>query len=222
MRVAILERDPLLWAGLRSVLRAHSRIAVVGDFHAVRDGLSAVPTLQPDLLLISDLWLHDDLPLNLPEKGSARRELPVVAVMDADDRPTLRRAVTKSVRGFVDRNTSHEDLGNAVLDAAGGRTFLSSSIAASLVGWMAAKITHEPSCFADIETSLTVRELEVFEAMGDGITNVTIARRLGIQEATVRSHVYHILTKLNLRTRTEAALAAYKYANLDSPARGSG
>lgn len=221
VRVVILERDPLLWTGLRSILRPVPRVEVVGDFTRVRDGLPAMPVPRPDLLLVNGGWLRES-PSGLPAReGEPWPELPMVAVLDAGDRETLRRAVlTRSVRGFVDRNTSHEDLGTAVLGAVEGRTFLSSSVARSLVEWMAARMDPEPASFAHIETLLTGREMEIFEAMGDGITNTVIARRLGIQEATVRSHIYRILGKLNLRTRTEAALTAYKYTRLDSRCAG--
>ncbi|MER5736799.1 MULTISPECIES: response regulator transcription factor [unclassified Streptomyces] len=224
VRVAVLERDPLLRAGLGSVLRAAPEIDVVADLAAGWDDVAAAaPTARPDLLVVSGAWLCEDLPA-LGGAGGRRHPwhgLPTVVVLDAEDWPTLRHAVTtKSVRGFVDRVTSHEDLASAVRDAGAGRTFLSSSVARSVVEWMATRMDREPASLPAVEAVLTGREMEIFEAMGHGVTNNVIARRLGIQEATVRSHVYRILTKLDLRTRTEAALAAYEYAYRDARSVG--
>jgi DNA-binding NarL/FixJ family response regulator len=216
VRVAVLEQDPLLRAGLGSVLGADPAITVVTGPGTGRGDAGIPPSPRPDLLVVGGVWLREGCPA---PRDPARTQhpwygLPMVVVLDAGDWTTLRYAVTtKSVRGFVDRNTSHEDLAPAVRDAGAGRTFLSSSVARSVVEWMATRMDHEPASFPQVETVLTGREMEIFEAMGHGITNNVIARRLGIQEATVRSHVYRILTKLNLRTRTEAALAAYKYAH---------
>jgi DNA-binding NarL/FixJ family response regulator len=224
VRVAVLEPDPLLRAGLGSVLRAAPEIDVVADLAAGGDDVAAAPpTARPDLLVVSGAWLREGLPAL---RGTAGRQhpwygLPTVVVLDVEDWPALRHAVTtRSVRGFVDRTTSHEDLAPAVRDAGAGRTFLSSSVARSVVEWMATRMDHEPASLPPVEAVLTGREMEIFEVMGHGLTNNVIARRLGIQEATVRSHIYRILTKLNLRTRTEAALAAYKYAHRNTRSAG--
>ncbi|WP_405392310.1 response regulator transcription factor [Streptomyces sp. NBC_01102] len=220
VRVVVLERDPLLRAGLRSLLRPDPRIDVVADLASRWEITASLPVAEPDLLLMSGEWLREDVSAsgNTPSDRGFWHQLPAVVVLDVSDWTTLSRAVsTKRVRGFVDRNTSQQDLRTAVLEAAAGRTFLSSTVAKSVVEWMATRMDREPTSLTLVETVLTGREMEIFEAMGQGVTNTVIARQLGIQETTVRSHVYRILTKLNLRTRTEAALAAYKYADRVSP-----
>jgi DNA-binding NarL/FixJ family response regulator len=96
-----------------------------------------------------------------------------------------------------------------VLAASRGRTFLSSSIAEVLVGWAASRLFKQHINPSDVLEKLSVREREVLAAMGEGATNTQIARKLFIQEATVRSHIHHILTKLGLSTRTEAVLLGH-------------
>jgi DNA-binding NarL/FixJ family response regulator len=210
VRLAIIDRDPLLRNGIRSMMEAHPRIMVTGDFDSVRGaGLSSA---RPEVLLVGADLLDDQLPGAIRQ---VRHDRPpaVVTVMEPGDQWVMRSAVMCSVRGFVDRNTSHEDLSVAVQEVHKGHTFLSSAIAEKLIGWMTTRIRSAPISVAEVEQALTERELEVLRALGDGITNTMIARRLDIQEGTVRSHTYRILTKLNLRTRTEAVLVGHTYAN---------
>jgi DNA-binding NarL/FixJ family response regulator len=211
----VVDEDPILRAGIRSIVHPYPEIEVVGDFDSLREVVARAPQARPNVLLVGPRHLDDQLDGALRHLVSFRpdRVRAVLTVLYAHDQVALRSAVMRSVRGFVDRNTSHEDLGKAVLDVHEGRTSLSTSIAETLVGWVATWIDREQIPLTEIERMLTERELSILAALGDGITNTAIARRLHIQEATVRSHVYHILGKLNLRTRTEAVLAGYSYSN---------
>lgn len=215
VRLMVVDEDPILRAGIRSIMRPYSEIEVVGDFDSMLHAAARAPWARPSVVLVGTRHLDDQFDDTLQHLAGflPDRVRAVLTVMDAHDQVALRSAVMHSVRGFVDRNTCHEDLGQAVLDVHDGRTYLSSSIAETLVGWVATWIDREQIPLTEIDRTLTERELEILAALGDGITNTAIARRLHIQEATVRSHVYHILGKLNLRTRTEAVLAGYSYSN---------
>ncbi|PIB05164.1 hypothetical protein B1C81_30000 [Streptomyces sp. HG99] len=213
VRLVILDEDPILRAGIRAILDSYAQIEIVADFGSARQASSRAPQTRPDVLLVGGDCLKDRAGTALHDQVTTGRRPAVVTLMQPDDAVTLRKAVKYAVRGFVDRNTSQRDLGTAVLEAHGGRTYLSASIAEVLVAWMADGIRREHLSLPQVEDVLTERELEVLEALGHGITNTAIAHRLHVQEATVRSHVYHILTKLNLRTRTEAVLLGHSYAN---------
>lgn len=215
VRMMIIVEDPLHRAGIRSIVTAHPRIEVVGDFDSPHTAaLGSTVGSRPDVVLVGSVYLDEKLRSTLRHLSPVGREraLTVIALLRPDDEAALRNAVRCAARGFVDTSTSHEDLGRAVVEVFGGRIYLSSSIAEVLVGWMATQITHEPIHAADLEAELTARELQVLASLGEGITNTHIARRLRIREATVRSHIYHILTKLRLRTRTEAVLVGHRYA----------
>jgi DNA-binding NarL/FixJ family response regulator len=215
VRVVVLERDPLLRAGIRSIMQAQPRIQVVGAFESSRHAAAGIPATPPSVVLAAAECLDEGYRTAMDHlaRGGQRREPGLVAMLSAADDATLWQALGCSARGYVDRGTADVDLNRAVLEVHGGGTYLSSSIADSLVRWAAARIGHEPVSRAEVERALTRRELEIFVALGDGITNTAIARRLHIQETTVRSHIYHILVKLRLRTRTEAVLAGHGYAN---------
>lgn len=222
VRLVVLDEDPILRAGVRAILDSYPQIEIIADYGSARQASAHSLHARPDVLLVGGDSLRDRARANLPEQAPAGHRPAVVTLMQPDDSVTLRKAVQSAVRGFVDRNTSQQDLGTAVLEAHDGRTYLSASIAEVLVGWMADGMRREHLSLPQVEDVLTERELEVLEALGHGITNTAIAHRLHVQEATVRSHVYHILTKLNLRTRTEAVLLGHSYANARPALRPSG
>ncbi|MCT9934167.1 response regulator transcription factor [Planotetraspora sp. A-T 1434] len=210
-RLAILDGDPLLRAGLRSILERDARVEIISEFGSVRQvaahsgpfvlvaGGESLDQLLPDIAKI--------FPATGPSVAG------VVGVLRPDDPAMLRKAITCAVRGFVDRDNSHRDLADAVLGVSRGDAFLSPAIADVLVGWVATQISLMPVPIVTIERMLTGRELEVFQALGDGLSNSAIARKLRIRETTVRSHVYRILNKLDLGARAEAVLAGHCYAN---------
>lgn len=210
IRLAILDEDPLLRAGIRSLMESRPQIEVVADADSVREMSAVVHRIRAEVLIAGAEHLDERFRCALPVQ--AHPGLRVVAIMQPGDQVMLRNAVMCTVSGYVDRATSHQDLGLAVTEAHGGRTYLSPSIAQTLVGWVATRIGQESVPMREIERALTERELQVLLAMADGVTNTTIARRLQIREATVRSHIYHIINKLDLRTRTEAVLAGHSYA----------
>jgi DNA-binding NarL/FixJ family response regulator len=214
IRTVIVDADPLQRVGIRSIMQSHPRVEVIGDFESVAQVCAGVPELHPDVLLVGAEQLGERLRVALRRLTCATpdRSPAVVTLMRPDDQSALRTAVLCSVRGFVDKFTSHQDLANAVQEVVGGRTYLSASIAEVLVAWTVTRINREPMSAGQVEATLTDRELQVLVVLGEGVTNTAIARRLRIQEATVRSHVHHILTKLQLRTRTEAALLGHSYA----------
>lgn len=212
-RMVIIVDDPLHRAGIRSIMAAHPRIEVVGDFDSPHTAFQGAAGSSPDVVLVGSVYLDENLRSALTYLNSAPGEggPMVIALLRPDNKAALRNAVRCAARGFVDANTSHEDLGRAVIEVVSGRTYLSSAIAEVLVGWTATWITREPTQAVNL-AELTERERQVLISLGEGITNTQIARRLLIREATVRSHIYHIMTKLQLSTRTEAVLVGHRYA----------
>ncbi len=212
IRLAIVEEDPLVRAGVAAIVQSHERIEVIDGVDLSWRGAAE---WDVDVLLVGGEFLDDAFGKTFGQRTGGRPEAEVglVAVLQADDTAMLRSAVMCSARGFVDRETSHLDIGRAVCEVYEGRTYVSSSIAETLVGWVARGVHRERLPVPQIEAALTERELQILEALGDGMSNTAIARRLHIQEATVRSHTYHILNKLNLSTRTEAVLAGHNYVH---------
>ncbi|MBE8516413.1 response regulator transcription factor [Amycolatopsis sp. H6(2020)] len=205
----IIHEDPLQRAGIRSLAEASSVIDVVGTYGSAQAHGSGVR--RPDVLLVGPGQLPDPQEVIAPVVGRTEgaRTPAVVVVLRPDDTRALRNAVLQNVHGYVDPSTGEHDIGAAVLAASHRRTFLSSSIAEVLVGWAAPRLAQQHVSPSEVLEQLTVREREVLVALGEGITNAQIARKFCIQDATVRSHIYHIMTKLGLRTRTEAVLLGH-------------
>lgn len=214
VRLAILDRDPLVRAGLRSLLQADPHSVVVGDCETLLQVGGPGLQSRPDVLVVGADQLGDRFKIDYTRSPVLRERLPpLIAVMRADDANALQAAMLCTVRGYVDRATVQDDLTQAIAVVRAGKTYLSPTVAATMIDWVAARMRQERLPSPQIERTLTERELEVLVALGEGNTNTVIARRLRISDATVRSHTYHILSKLGLATRTEAVLVGHTYSS---------
>lgn len=140
-----------------------------------------------------------------PQKGSC-----VLLVPDPPD-DSLLNAIKQGVRGIVTESTAEEDLAHAVRATAMGVGFISGTAARHLLDWLANRMPEHTDGRRKAMDRLSHREREVLRLLGAAQSNADIARTLRISEATVRSHVYHILTKLDLESRTQAVLFGHQY-----------
>jgi DNA-binding NarL/FixJ family response regulator len=214
VRLAILDRDPLVRAGLRSLLQTDPRSVVVGDFDSVLQVGGPAMRSCPDVLIVGADQLGERFRIDYNQSPVMRERLPpLISVMVADDSGALHAAITCTVRGYVDRATVQDDLTQAIAVVRSGRTYLSPTIAATVIELIASRMRQERLPSPEIKRVLTQRELQVLIALGKGMTNTAIAHQLRISGATVRSHTYHILSKLGLATRTEAVLVGHTYSS---------
>lgn len=123
----------------------------------------------------------------------------------------LLTAIRSGVRGFVSERGVAKELPEAVRVVASGGVFMSPDYAAGLVEWVAGQLPRDPARFRKAANLLSRRECEVLGLLGSGSSNAEIARRLVVSETTIRSHVYHILTKLDLPNRTQAVIYGYQF-----------
>jgi len=211
IRVLICDPDPLLRTGVRAVLELSLVGAIVGEVDDARRILDEADRLGADSVVLSSGSLTDDdgTPRQLGEMLGGLR-CPIILLVDADEVEIIAEAIRLGVRGLVGRQSAGHDLELAIPTTASGEAFLSPSLTLPLFRWLTSVIPKDTGRLQAAVSALSGREREVFGLIGQGKTNVEISKLLRIRETTVRSHVSHILTKLHLRTRSEAVIMGYQ------------
>jgi NarL family two-component system response regulator LiaR len=200
IRVLIVDDHAVVRQGLRTFLSLQDGIEVVGEASGGREAIAAAQRLRPDVVLM-------DLVMPRVDGVQAMRELRdhvpgarviVLTSFLEDDR--LLPAIRAGAAGYLLKNVEPSELARAVRTADAGDALIDPAVAARLVDALAAD--HRP------EQPLTAREQDVLDLVARGYANKRIARELGIAEKTVKTHVSHVLAKLGVSDRTQAALYA--------------
>jgi len=206
IRVLIADDHRLMREGTGALLAEDPRIDVVGLARDGREVIDLAEALRPDVVLLD---------LNMPGLGGMeacallRRRAPdshVLMLTVSEHQNDLYAALRVGAAGYLLKDMPPADLIQAVLEAGHGEPQLAPAMAARMISDLA------PSSAAGQErsraTTLSERELEVLSLLAEGVTNRELAERLFISEATVKTHVRHVLEKLHLRNRAEAAAFA--------------
>ncbi|HZC69864.1 MAG TPA: response regulator transcription factor [Jatrophihabitans sp.] len=216
IRVLIVDDQELVRAGLRGILRDRHGFDVVGE---CADGAmvpAAVTTLHPDVILM-------DVRMPTVDGVTATRELrrdpdgpPVLVLTTFDDDEALAGALRAGASGFLLKGVPAQDLQRAVRTVAAGGAWLDPAVTGRVLSTYRAAPT--PPDMASLD-SLTARERDVLGLIGTGRTNAEIAAELVLGEGTIKTHVNHIFTKLQLRDRAAAVVFAFD-SGLVTPKRG--
>lgn len=204
--IVLVDDHDMVRAGLRALLEDAGDIRVVGE---ARDGNEAVRTvrrLQPDVVLM-------DIRMPVLDGIAATRTLradacpvPVLVLTTFDMDELVEEALRAGATGFLLKDAPAEDLAAACRAVANGQAALHPSVARRVIeGFVAGP---RPAT-RPVPPELSQRELQVLGLMARGLTNAGIAEVLHLSEATIKSHVHNILTKLQLRDRTQAVVLAY-------------
>lgn len=211
MPVDVLLGDdhPLFRQGLRRLLETVPDFRVVGEVERGDQVLAAAREHKPAVVV-----LDVELPgaSGIAALEALRRELPDVRVLMLSgfgDPTRVRAALRAGANGYVLKNAPPAEIIAALRRVVGGKTVLESSVAEA----MAESIREEPEeeRFRGRLASLSERELEVLRLAAAGESNARIGRRLFISEGTVKNHMTHVLRKLGVEDRTQAAVLAVKY-----------
>lgn len=194
------------------ILGAESDIIVVGEAGNGNEALAAARRLRPDVILMDIRMPEMDgitATRQLCEQRSLDETCPKVIILttfDLDD--YVYDALRAGASGFLLKDTPPEDLVDAIRVVAAGDALLSPSITRKLLGeFTKTRATPEPAAGL---AELTDREEEVLRQLSKGLSNAEIAEVLFVSETTVKTHVSHILTKLELRDRVQAVVVAYE------------
>ncbi|WP_076263026.1 response regulator [Intrasporangium flavum] len=198
IRVVLVDDHPVVRAGLRALLDGQEGLEVVGEASGAGAAESVVTAERPDVVLM-DLDLGDG-----PGGAVATarlRALPhppqVLVLTTFDTEADITRALEAGAVGYLLKDAPPDRLFAGIRSAARGETVLAPSVAARLV-----RRTASPG------PVVTEREVEVLELLSRGLGNREMARELLVSEATVKSHLSHVYTKLGVDTRAGAVAAA--------------
>ena len=206
IRVLLADDHAIVRMGLRAVLDSEEDITIVGEADTADDAVRAVENAGPDIdVVLMDLRFgpgQSGRELETGASATARiRKLPdppnVLVVTNYDTDVDILGAIEAGAVGYLLKDAPPAELISAVRAAATGATAMSGSVATRLM-----HREEEPA------NALTSRELEVLHLVADGRSNREIGATLFLSEATVKSHLVHINTKLGVRSRTSAVAAA--------------
>jgi DNA-binding NarL/FixJ family response regulator len=214
-RILIADDQALVRGGLRMIIDAQPDLEVVGEAVDGREALQQARALSPDLVLM-DVRMPELDGLETTRRLLDRVPSPKVLVLttfDLDD--YVYEAIRAGASGFLLKSAPPQQLIAGIHTVMAGDALLAPEITRRLLDRFAARPPYPtgiPPDFAD----LSRRELEVLRLIADGRSNAEIAAELFLSEATVKTHVTHILTKLRLRDRVQAVALAYRTGLMDS------
>jgi DNA-binding NarL/FixJ family response regulator len=211
IRVLLADDEAMIREGLRLILDAQPDITVIGEAGTGAQALAAASRLHPDVVVM-DVRMPDTDGVTATRRllDAATWPVHVIVLTTFDLDEHVFEAMRAGASGFLLKTAPPRQLPAAIRDAHGGEVMLSSAITRRLIDRFAddpPQSTGTPPAFK----ALTDRELDILRHIARGLSNTEIANVLFIGESTVKTHVVRILTKLDLRDRTQAAVAAHEY-----------
>ena len=214
LRVVIADDQPMMRAGFRAVLESAGDITVVAEAATGEEAIRVVREQRPDVVLM-------DIRMPVMDGIEAARRMPgqrvlILTTFGLDE--YIIEALRAGASGFLLKDAPTNEVLAAVRAVAAGDAVLSATVTRQLLDQVARRLPAAAvSRDGDELDSLTEREREVLRMLANGLSNAEIASALVVSEATVKSHVSHLLGKLGLRDRVQAVIYAYE-TRLISPA----
>ena len=209
VRVVLADDQEMVRAGLRLLIDFQPDLEVVGE---AADGLEAVDVvtrLRPDVVLMDVRMPRCDGIEASRRVLAAVPEVAVVVLTTFDEDASLAEALRAGVSGFLLKTAPPEQLLHAIRTVAAGNGLLDPAVTLRVIASSARSPAPDPAAVARLAT-LTARETDVLRLVADGLTNAEIAAALYLGEATVKTYLSRMLTKLDLRDRVQAVAFAFR------------
>jgi len=203
VRLLIADDHEIVRKGLRALLETRAEVEVVGEAANGREALSKAAQYRPDLILLDLVMPGKDGLEVIKEIKNNFPSVKILVLTSYSEEEKLAQALKEGVLGYLLKDSSPEELLEAIKEVSQGKTHLSPELAFRVVRLMTGKTT--PLSNSEF---LTKRELEVLNLLAQGLSDREIAQRLFISPRTVGTHVSNILTKLGVKNRTQAVLLA--------------
>jgi DNA-binding NarL/FixJ family response regulator len=207
VRVLLADDQDLVRAGFRMILETQADVDVVGEAGDGVEAITATRRLQPDVVLMDIRMPNLDGLQATKQIVAARSGSRVVILTTFDVDEYVYQALAAGASGFLLKNAPPEQLISAVRVVAAGDALLAPSITRRVIEQFA---PLPPPGATDALEGLTDRERQVLQLVARGLSNAEVAAQLFVSDATVKSHVAHLLAKLQLRDRVQAVVLAYE------------
>ena len=199
----IVDDHEVVREGLRLSLSRAPHIRVVGEAGDGKAAIEMAERRKPNVVIM-DVRMPGLDGLDATKELTQREPNVAVLIFTAySERSLLARGLESGAKGYILKEAPHETLVRAIEKVAGGDSFIDPAL---MPAFLSGK---------DREDMLTAREREILQLLADGMSNADVAQRLFISQETVKSHVRHILTKLEADTRTHAVAIALREAIID-------
>lgn len=203
IRIAIVDDHPLFREGVTRSLSEIGGFEIVGEGATAQDAERIASTVQPDILLLD---------ISMPGGGLAAvasilanhpaQKIVMLTVSEANADVT--KALNAGVQGYILKGVGSRALADILRNVTAGESYLSPTLSARLLSDL--QSPQPANGEADRLRQLTGRQTEILRLVAEGLSNKEVALRLELQEKTVKHHMTGVLSKLNVRNRTEAAL----------------
>lgn len=210
IRVLLVDDQQLVRTGFRMILADEADIEVVGEASHGQEALDAMADARPDVVVM-------DIRMPIMDGVEATRRLVaaehpprvlVLTTFDADEHVV--EALRAGASGFLLKDVPPDEFVRALRIIAGGEALIAPSVTRRLLDRFAKLSVPADEAYADRLAALTEREREVLKLVAQGLPNREIAERLVLAEPTVKTHVSHLLLKLELRDRAQLVVLAYE------------
>jgi two-component system NarL family response regulator len=210
IRVLIADDHALFRRGLQMVLEQEDDISVVGEAGDGQEAVEMAGETMPDVVLMD---------VRMPKRGGieatkAIKELmphiKILMLTISDEEADLYDAIKAGATGYLLKEVSIEEVGNAIRSVQTGQSLISPSMASKLLSEFATMVKRADEKQSAPQPRLTDREMEVLKLVAKGRNNRDIAKELFISENTVKNHIRNILEKLHLHSRMEAVVYAVR------------
>ena len=210
IRVVLVDDQAMVRAGFRMILESEPDITVVGEAADGRAALDVVDRSAPHVVLMDvRMPVMDGIEATRRLMATSRdTRVLILTTFDLDD--YVYSALRAGASGFMLKDAPADQLINAVRVIAAGDALLAPSVTRLLIEEVSRRPSVDAAAVAPGLADLTDRELEVLRLMARGLSNGEIATQLYLGEATVKTHVGRVLTKLDLRDRVQAVVVAYE------------